>query len=79
MPFVNIRTVKGLLTESQKKELQDRITDLLVEIEGRGNPRFRQFVWVLIDEQEPANWSMSGRQLSPELLQAFTRPDAGTA
>ncbi len=37
MPFVHVQTVKGLLSDAQKRELQDRITDLMVEIEGRGD------------------------------------------
>lgn len=46
MPFVNVQTVKGMLDERQKSELLSRITELLVEIEGRGDPAFRQSVWV---------------------------------
>jgi 4-oxalocrotonate tautomerase len=55
MPFVNIQTVKGLLDEAQKQELLERITDLMVEIEGRGDSEFRKMVWVAIDEREPAH------------------------
>ena len=69
MPFINVRTVKGLLNDAQKRELQDRITDLMVEVEGRGDPGFRRLVWVLIDEQEPGNWSLGGTQVTPELVQ----------
>ena len=54
MPFVNVRTLKGALTPEQKTELQQRLTDLLVEIEGQGNKNFRQFVWVMIEEEDPA-------------------------
>jgi 4-oxalocrotonate tautomerase len=69
MPFVNVRTVRGLLTDAQKRELQQRITDLMVEIEGRGEPAFRKLVWVLIDEQEPENWCLGGTPVTPEALQ----------
>jgi len=68
MPFVNVRTAKGLLNPTQKKELQTRITDLMVEIEGSGNPAFRPFVWVLIEEQEPDNWCLGGTHVSTELI-----------
>jgi 4-oxalocrotonate tautomerase len=34
------------------------MTDLIVEIEGRGNPEFRQSVWIRIDEHEPEQWSL---------------------
>ncbi len=68
MPFVNIRTVKGALTTEQKQELQQRITKLLVEIEGHGNETFRQFVWVMIEEEAWENWSIGGNQVSLEML-----------
>ncbi len=71
MPFVNIRTIKGALTTEQKQELQQRITDLMVEIEGHGNETFRQFVWVMIEEEESENWSIGGNQVSLEMLKTI--------
>ena len=71
MPFVNIRTAKGALTTEQKQELQQRITDLMVEIEGHGNEIFRQFVWVMIEEEESENWSIGGNQVSLEMLKTI--------
>jgi len=68
MPFVNVRTAKGLLTETKKRELLQRLTDLMVEIEGGGNPEFKPFVWVLIEEQDPANWCIGGTPVSAELI-----------
>lgn len=62
MPFVNVQTIKGIMTEAQKSQLLDKITDLMVQIEGRGNPAFRQDVWVRIDEHEPESWSLGDRK-----------------
>ncbi len=73
MPFVTVRTLKGAMDDAQKQTLQQRLTDLLVEIEGRGSERFRQFVWVLIEEEEPSNWSIGGNQLSLGALKAVTQ------
>ena len=79
MPFVNVRTLKGALDADQKRLLQSRLTDLLVEIEGKGNPSFRQFVWVMIEEEDPSHWSMGGNQLSIEAFNAIARPRKDTA
>ncbi len=68
MPFVNIRTAKGALTPHQKGELHRRVAELLVEIEGHGNETFRPFVWVMIEEEEPENWSIGGNPVSLEAL-----------
>ncbi|MEX3790196.1 4-oxalocrotonate tautomerase family protein [Paraburkholderia sp. BR14374] len=51
MPFVHVQTIDGILSDDQKAEMLRRITDLMVEIEGRGDPSFRSSVWVRIDEQ----------------------------
>lgn len=68
MPYVTISTVRGILDAGQKKTLLERITDLLVEVEGQGNPDFRRNVWVRIEEQEPAHWSLGGMQPTPEVI-----------
>ena len=64
MPFVNVRTFKGALSNKEKKELQNKITDLLVEYEGKGNPEFRKFVWVMLEEEEPKNWMIGGTTIT---------------
>ncbi len=64
MPFVNIRTFKGALSRKEKKELQNKITDLLVKYEGKGNPEFKKFVWVMLEEEEPENWMIGGTTTS---------------
>ncbi len=73
MPFVTVRTLKGALDDSEKQALQRRLTDLMVEVEGHGNERFRQFVWVLIEEEDASNWSIAGNQLSLDALKAVTQ------
>ncbi|HCT4440073.1 TPA: tautomerase family protein [Klebsiella aerogenes] len=70
MPFVNVQTIKGIMTAEQKNELLRRMTDLMVEIEGRGDPLFRQSVWVRIDEHEPEQWSLGGIQPTSEMIAA---------
>ena len=68
MHYVTISTVRGILDAGQKKTLLERVTDLLVEVEGQGNPDFRRNVWVRIEEQEPAHWSLGGMQPTPEII-----------
>ncbi len=72
MPFVNIKTLKGALSEGQKAELHRKITDVMIEIEGRGKPEFRKYVMIMIDELEPQNASMAGRQASSEFVAKIT-------
>ena len=68
MPYITISTVRGILDAAQKKTLLERVTDLMVEVEGQGNPEFRRNVWVRIEEQEPAHWSLGGMQPTSEII-----------
>ena len=70
MPFVNVQTIKGIMNSEQKKELLRRMTDLIVEIEGDGDPEFRRSVWIRIDEHEPEQWSLGGIQPTSEMIAA---------
>ncbi|AML58495.1 tautomerase family protein [Serratia rubidaea] len=74
MPFVNVQTIKGILNDAQKRELLTRITDLMVEVEGRGDAAFRQSVWVRIDEHEPEQWSLGGLQPTAAMIAAKFPP-----
>jgi 4-oxalocrotonate tautomerase len=68
MPFVNIRTIKGLLTDEQKKLLHKKITDVMIEVEGQGDNSFRQFVSIYIEDEEPINCSQGGMWATPEYI-----------
>ncbi|MBI5321994.1 tautomerase family protein [Bradyrhizobium sp.] len=68
MPYVSISTARGILDVEQKQQLLQRITDLMVEIEGQGNPEFRKLVWVKIEEEDPSHWSLGGLTASPERI-----------
>jgi len=72
MPFVNIKTMKGALTEAQKTELHRKVNDVMIEVEGRGNQQFRNFVMVMIEELEPQNASMGGKQASADFVTKIT-------
>ena len=68
MPFINIRTVEGLLNKEQKRELHERITKLMVEIEGGGDPDFKKYVSILIEEHDAEHWSVGGTSLTAEAV-----------
>lgn len=66
MPYVSISTARGILDTAQKRQLLERVTDLMVEIEGQGNEEFRKIVWVKLEEQDPEHWSLGGMVSSRE-------------
>lgn len=73
MPFLNLRTVKGLLSDEQKKYLMDRFTELLVETEGGGNPDFKKMVWIQIEEEDPKHWQIGEFRPTPESIEGFVK------
>ena len=68
MPFVNVRTVKGLLTDQQRLELQEKISNVMLEVEGKGNPDFKKYIMVLIEEHEPEAWNVHMQSLTPQAI-----------
>lgn len=72
MPLVNIKTMRGALSDAQKAELHTRVTDIMVEIEGLGRPQLRPFVTAMIEELEPQNWSMGGKPADDDFVRRIT-------
>lgn len=63
MPLLTLKTVEGLLTPEKKAELHERLTDLLVDIEGDGDRDFAKYVVINITEEPAEHFSAGGRQL----------------
>ena len=61
MPFVNVKAVRGVMTEAERTRLIERITDVVVEVFARGREGFRPNVWVVVEEVEPAQWGSGGQ------------------
>ncbi|MBR7715934.1 tautomerase family protein [Acinetobacter nosocomialis] len=72
MPFINIQTIEGLLDKDSKAELFKRITDIFVEIEGKGNPTFREHVWIRIDEYPPEQWQLGSLSPTKQMIELMT-------
>jgi 4-oxalocrotonate tautomerase len=47
MPLINVKLIEGVFSENQKRTMIERITDVIVSIEGEN---LRPVTWVLIDE-----------------------------
>lgn len=76
MPIATIKTMKGALSNEQKKELHKRFADLMVEIEGNGNEEFRKYVILAIEEEEPINMGMGGVGATEEFVKKFMTPSS---
>ena len=62
MPMVQLTHVKGALSDAQKEQLSERMTQVLLMIEGEADtPGGRSIAWVLFNEVEPTTWAVGGR------------------
>ena len=73
MPFINIKVLKGTLSEEKKKEMISRVTETVAEIEARPNPKenLQPYTWCLIEEVDFACWGIGGNPVTPEMLKAL--------
>jgi len=72
MPFINIKVLKGTLSDEKKKEMISRVTEIVAEIEARPIPKekMQPHTWCIIEEVDFGNWGIGGNPVTPEMLKA---------
>ena len=63
MPFVNIKLIEGVLSDSQKREIITKVTDAMVSIEGEN---LRPVTWVVLEEVQSGDWGIGGTGYTTE-------------
>ena len=57
MPLVNIQVIENVFTPEQKKEMIEKVSEVMISIEGEA---LRPYTLVKIDEVRDGNWSVGG-------------------
>ncbi|HYC00731.1 MAG TPA: tautomerase family protein [Candidatus Limnocylindrales bacterium] len=60
MPLVTIDVIKDVFTDSQKRDLIDKVTEAMIAVEGES---MRPVTWVRIQEFEGGDWAIGGKAL----------------
>ncbi len=68
MPLVTIDVIKDVFTAKQKRELIDRVTKAMLEVEGES---MRPVTWVRIKEFEGGAWAIGGKALAASDVHAL--------
>jgi 4-oxalocrotonate tautomerase len=68
MPLINVKLIEGVFTSDQKREMIDRLTDAMVEIEGEN---MRQVTWCVVEEVKSGDWGIGGNALTTEQVHAL--------
>ncbi|HEY7537697.1 MAG TPA: 4-oxalocrotonate tautomerase family protein [Gaiellaceae bacterium] len=67
MPLLTVKLIEGVFTDSEKREMIEKLTDTMVEIEGEN---MRGVTWVVIEEVKSGDWGIAGTGKTTEDLHA---------
>ena len=68
MPLVDIQVIEGVFTSEQKKDMIERVTNTMVEIEGEA---LRGVTWVRVQEVKSGDWGIGGQALGAADVKAM--------
>jgi 4-oxalocrotonate tautomerase len=61
MPLVNVKVIEGVFSDSQKRDMVEKLTDAMVTVEGEN---MRGVTWVVIEEVKSGDWGIGGKALT---------------
>jgi len=70
MPLVTIDLIKGVFTPEQKRQIIEKVTAAMIDVEGEG---MRPVTWVRISEFESGDWAIGGKRLAAEDVRAMAK------
>ena len=70
MALIQVKLIAGVFTAPQKREIVERLTDVMVEIEGEN---MRQGIWCVIEEVADGEWGVGGQTLTADDVKALAR------
>jgi 4-oxalocrotonate tautomerase len=73
MPLVDIQVIEGVFDSEQKKEMIEKVTNTMVEIEGES---LRDVTWVRIREVNSGDWGIGGKALTAADVKALQASSA---
>ena len=73
MPLVTIDVIKDVFTPEQKRQLIEKVTAAMIEVEGE---TMRKVTWVRIAEFEGGDWAIGGRRLGAKEVHAMAKGEA---
>jgi 4-oxalocrotonate tautomerase len=68
VPLIQVKLIKNVFSSDQKREMIERLTDTMVEIEGEN---MRPVTWVTIEEVASGDWGIAGNALTTEDVRAL--------
>ena len=70
MPLIQVKVIEGVFTAPQKREIVERLTDAMVEIDGEN---MRELTWCVVEEVASGVWGIGGQTLTADAVKALAR------
>jgi 4-oxalocrotonate tautomerase len=61
MPLVNVKVIEGVFDDGQKRDMIEKLTETMIEIEGEN---MRGVTWVVVEEVKSGEWGIGGNALT---------------
>jgi 4-oxalocrotonate tautomerase len=68
VPLIQVKLIENVFSSDQKREIIERLTDAMVEIEGES---MRPVTWVTIEEVSSGDWGIAGNALTTADVKAL--------
>jgi 4-oxalocrotonate tautomerase len=72
MTLIQVTVIEGVFTAPQRREIVERLTDAMVEIEGEA---MRRSIWCLVEEVASGHWGVGGQTPTADDVKALARSD----
>ena len=63
MPIVNVKLIEDVFTPSQKKQMIEKLTEAMIEIEGES---MRGVTMVYIEDIKQGDWGIGGKCMTAD-------------
>ena len=68
MPLINVKIIEGVFDASQKRQIVERLTEVMVGIEGEN---MRPVTWCVVEEVRSGDWGIGGKALTTQDVTAL--------
>jgi 4-oxalocrotonate tautomerase len=68
MPYVEIKLIEEVFDADQKREMIEKVTEAMVEVEGEN---MRGVTFVVVDEVKSGDWGIGGQAMTAEAVRAL--------
>ncbi len=68
MPLINVKVIEGVFSNSQRREIVQKLTETMVSIEGEN---MRGVTWCVLEEVHSGDWAIGGNPLTTQDVQAL--------